>query len=110
MHAKRRFERFDPVTVRAAARLVRYARCQRLSASAVETYLRELALLQPMSGPDAHRALERLARRAASLGRLGVSTPFSKARVQLAQLPRSVGPDGELVCADSREPRQDLRN
>ena len=110
MHAKRRFQRFDPVTVRAAARLVRYARCQRLSASAVETYLRELALLQPLSSPDAHLALERLARRAAALGRLGVSTPFSKSRVQLTQLPRHISQDGELVRADSGDPRRELRN
>jgi hypothetical protein len=102
MHAKRRYERFDPVTVRAAARLIRFAQARGLSNAGLEAYLRELALLQPLAGPEAHRALERVAQRLAAFGRLGVSTPFNKQRILLAQLPEPARLTLEAPTADCR--------
>lgn len=102
MHAKRRFERFDPVTVRAAARLVRFAQAQQLSAEGLDVYLRELALLQPLARPKAHQALARLARRLASFGRLGVSTPFNKQRILQTRFADPVRLALEAPAADCR--------
>ena len=48
-----RYERFEPVTVRAAARVVRLGRARLLSEGEVAFYVRELALLDRYDGAPA---------------------------------------------------------
>jgi hypothetical protein len=73
---RRRFERFDPVTVRAAARVIRISWLGRVSEAEVFCYLLHLADLQPGHGPGAVHRLWRLGRHRAALGDRGVPTKF----------------------------------
>jgi hypothetical protein len=59
-------KRFEPVTLRAAARVVRLYRAGELTGAEVTTYLRELAGLDAYAGPEDAAALWRLAGRDAS--------------------------------------------
>ena len=68
MQRSKPFERFDPVTVRAATRVVRLGAVQHLPEWEVRYYLRELALMEPGAGRSAPRGLWRLARRRAAFG------------------------------------------
>ncbi len=64
----KRYERFEPVTVRAAARLLRAGRTGLLSAAEADFYLEELVALDAHAGPGARPGLRRLAQRAARGG------------------------------------------
>lgn len=59
---ERRFERFHPMTVRAAGRLARLAQGGQLSRREIDCYLRELVAMEPRSSEQAVRRLKRLAR------------------------------------------------
>lgn len=72
----RRFERFDPVTVRAAARVIRVGWLGRVSPAEVRCFLQHLADLHPGPGVRSARRLERLARWRAALGDRGVPAKF----------------------------------
>jgi hypothetical protein len=76
----RRFERFDPVTVRAAARVIRVGRLGRVSPAEVRCFLQHLADLHPGQGIRAVGRLHRLARWRASLGDRGVPPKFHMRR------------------------------
>ncbi len=69
MERQRRFNRFDPVTVRAAARLVTMGECGRLAPYEVAHYLRELADMVSAAQRGSHLSLGRLARLRAAFGR-----------------------------------------
>lgn len=73
MERMTKFNRFDPVTVRAAARLVRLEQLGRLHPGELDWYLRELAMLSAGAALPATRELRRLATRQAAFGRTGVS-------------------------------------
>ena len=64
----KRYERFEPVTVRAAARLLKAGRAGLLFAAEAEFYLEELVALDAHAGSGARPGLRRLARRAARGG------------------------------------------
>ena len=72
MQRNRRFDRFDPVTIRAAARVIRMGTRGHLSQCDVAAYIEELAHIDTSGQPGAHRSLWRLARRRSELGRNGV--------------------------------------
>jgi hypothetical protein len=78
----RRFERFDPVTVRAAARVIRIGWLGRLSAAEVRCFILHLADLSPGNGTRAARPLTRLARRKAAQGDHGVPPIFRLRRTR----------------------------
>src|SRR4051812_11748619 len=59
----KRYHRFEPITVRAAARLVRLARFNGITGREVLYYVRELAELDRSAGTGAHRRLMLLAKR-----------------------------------------------
>lgn len=71
-----RFERFDPVTVRAAARVIRIGWLGRLSAAEIRCFILHLADLHPANGTRAAGTLTQLARRKAALGHHGVPSAF----------------------------------
>lgn len=77
----RRFERFDPVTVRAAARVICVGQLGRVSPAEVQSFIQHLAALHPGYGTHSVNALTRLARRRAALGDRGVPTAFRLRRV-----------------------------
>jgi hypothetical protein len=76
----RRFERFDPVTVRAAARVIRIGWLGRLSAAEIRCFILHLADLHPANGTSAAGPLTRLARRKAAQGDHGVPPIFRMRR------------------------------
>jgi hypothetical protein len=61
----RRYERFEAITVRAAARVLRLQQCGVVAAHEAEFYLRELAAMDAHAGRGAHRSLLRAAQRQA---------------------------------------------
>ena len=82
MQRSKRFERFDPVTVGAATRVVRLGAARHLPEWEVRYYLRELALMEPGAGWSAHRRLWRLARRRAAVGCGGVQPSTGRHRCE----------------------------
>lgn len=99
MLSRRRYERFDPITVRAATRVVRMGRGGRLTGAEIRYYLGELAAMEGRRDAAARRALGRLARRRACLGRAGVrpggTRPPTRRRTHRWSLPTSLS---ELGC------------
>jgi len=67
MSLTKRYQRFEPVTVRAATRVVRMGRMGRINRGEVVHYLRLLAAMDSHAGPRSGPALRRLAKRRASL-------------------------------------------
>ena len=75
------FIRFDPVTVRAAARVLHLRRLERLSAAEARSYLWNLAAMDPHACADDVRSLYRVAARRAALGNTGIaSAPAGRKR------------------------------
>lgn len=72
----RRFERFEPVTIRAAARVIRISWLGRVSPAEVQCYLLHLADLQPGRSRNAVQRLARVGRWRAALGDRGVPNNF----------------------------------
>ncbi len=68
--------RFEPLTVRAAARIVDLATAGSLPHWDARGYVRHLASTDRYAGYEASRALYRLARRRAAHGNTGVRRPF----------------------------------
>ena len=68
--------RFEPLTVRAAARIVDLARSGSVPHWDARTYVQHLASTDRYAGYEASRALYRLARRRAAHGHTGVRRPF----------------------------------
>ena len=64
----KRYERFEPVTVRAAARLLRAGRTGLLTPVEADFYLAELVALDAYAGQGAQPGLRRLAQRTARGG------------------------------------------
>jgi hypothetical protein len=62
---RRRYERFEPITVRAAARVLHLQRGGVVSAREAWFYLRELAAMDAHAGPGAFPSLARMAQRRA---------------------------------------------
>jgi hypothetical protein len=92
MTTQRRYERFHPVTVRAAGRVMQLAHAGEIGFGEAGFYVRELAALDGRFGPGAFRALQRLATREASFGRTGVPAPPRRRRTRRASLlPRERG-------------------
>jgi hypothetical protein len=73
MQRTARFTRFEPVTVRAAARVAHLARLGRLSSLEERHLLHELAATARHARRVHAKALARLARRRAALGNTGVA-------------------------------------
>lgn len=71
MQPKRTLFRFEPVTVRAAARVVSLGLRGELSPGEMAFYVAELARMEPGARPGSPRRLARLARRRAAFGRAG---------------------------------------
>jgi hypothetical protein len=86
MQRSKRFQRFDPVTVGAATRVVRLGAVQHLPKWEVQYYLRELALMEPGATEHAHRRLWRLARRRAALGGGGVQAKAGRYRCERVEV------------------------
>ena len=82
MKRTRRYERFEPVTVRAAARLAHLSHNGRIPREEISAYFRNLASLDPHAGPAAPERLHRLARRRSTLGSTGAPSQFGMARVR----------------------------
>ena len=84
-----RFHRFQPITVRAAARLMTMASRGQLAECEVEHYLKAMVATEPNARPGAHKRLKSLARRVSALGHTGVLTsPRSAAqRREVADVP-----------------------
>jgi hypothetical protein len=87
MTRRDRYHRFDPVTIRAAARVVSLGRAGHLAGWEVDYYLRELAAMEPGAGARAFRRLRRMARRWSVLGNTGV-TQASKSRRRYTPVPQ----------------------
>jgi hypothetical protein len=87
MKRQSRFEKFEPITVRAAARVLYLGRTGRLSAPQVESYVRHLAAMDPHASPVAHGRLRRVARRWSCLGGTGVPHRFQMSRRKGAGAP-----------------------
>jgi hypothetical protein len=66
---QQRYERFEPVTVRAAARVLQLQRSGVIPAADAAFYLRELATMDAHAGADSFESLLRAARRQAAAGR-----------------------------------------
>jgi hypothetical protein len=71
-----RFVRFEPVTIRAAARVIRISWLGRVSPAEVNCYLLHLADLHPGRGRSAVQRLARVGRWRAALGDQGVPNNF----------------------------------
>jgi hypothetical protein len=71
---ERRYERFERVTVRAAARLLRGRHAAGITPSEAEGYLRELTALDAHAAPAAYKSLRRLADARAPRREAGVRT------------------------------------
>ena len=80
---EKRFYRFDPVTVRAAARIVRFDRSGRFAWWEARFYLRELAAIDGHRTRGASRKLASLASRCASLALPGTRPYRSLRRVRV---------------------------
>src|SRR5579872_1227793 len=89
MQLKRRYDRFDPITVRAASRLVALWETRHLASWELDAYLRELAALVPGLGADAARPLKRIARRRSALGLAVIPNSFRNGR-RLGRMPGSI--------------------
>ncbi len=100
MESSRRFTRFDPITVRAAARLLRFAEAYGLSRAGTRAYLQELTLLERHAGADAHRGLERLARRRTVPGGPGLPVPIRRIRIRVQ--PSLAQPGADTVAPGGR--------
>jgi hypothetical protein len=72
MALTKRYQRFEPVTVRAATRLVRMARLGRITPTEVGRYIAILSAIDAHAGERGAQALCRIASRAAALGGSGV--------------------------------------
>jgi len=94
----RRFERFDPVTVRAAARVIRVGWLGRVTSAEVRCFLQHLADFHPGQGQSAVGRLNRLARWRAALGDRGVPAPF-----RLRRVPRPQPTRGTTLVRSGRE-------
>jgi hypothetical protein len=68
--APRRYERFEPVTVRAAARVLQLQRSGVIPATDAGFYLRELAAMDAHAGENAFESLLRAARRQEAVGQV----------------------------------------
>lgn len=68
--------RFEPLTVRAAARIVDLATAGSVAHWDARAYVLHLASTDRYAGSEASRALYRLARRRAAHGHTGVRRPF----------------------------------
>lgn len=88
----RRFERFEPVTIRAAARVIRISWLGRVSDAEVYCYLMHLADLQPGHGSAAVRRLGRIGRWRAALGDRGAPVNF-----RLRRSPRPMPGSGMVL-------------
>jgi hypothetical protein len=73
-HTRR--HRFEPLTVRAAARIVDLASTGSLPHWDARAYVQHLASTDRYAGGESSRALYRLARRRAAHGHTGVRRPF----------------------------------
>jgi hypothetical protein len=71
-----RRHRFEPLTVRAAARIVDLAFTGSLAQWDARAYVQHLASTDRFAGGESSRALYRLARRRAAHGHTGVRRPF----------------------------------
>jgi len=80
MQEERRYFRFEPLTVRAAARVVYLEQTGRLPLRDVRFYLRELSVMEPRAGGRARHRLRQLAERRAALGHTGVTLPARRRR------------------------------
>ena len=74
--SQHRRHRFEPLTVRAAARIVDLASAGSLPHWDARAYVQHLASTDRYAGYEASRALHRLARRRAAHGHTGVRRPF----------------------------------
>lgn len=79
---RRRYVRFEPITIRAAARVVHLGRLGCLLPGEVTFYARELACLDAHAGPSAAPVLVRLATRLSALGLTGLAPVVVLRRVQ----------------------------
>lgn len=78
---QQRHQSFEPVTVRAAARLVHFARIGRIQPYELDPYLAELVRMDTRAnGNHGLRSLRRLAFRHCALGRAAGSAPFTMTR------------------------------
>jgi hypothetical protein len=68
--------RFEPLTVRAAARIIDLATAGSVPHWDARAYVRHLASTDRYAGYESSRALHRLARRRAAHGHTGVRRPF----------------------------------
>jgi hypothetical protein len=75
-HSQIRRYRFEPLTVRAAARIVDLATSGSVPQWDARAYVQHLASTDRYAGYEASRALYRLARRRAAHGHTGVRRPF----------------------------------
>jgi hypothetical protein len=73
--AGRRYERFEPITIRAAARVVALAAAGRIETSDVAHHVAGLAILDTYNQGASPRRLFQLARRSAAFGPAGVPAP-----------------------------------
>jgi len=94
----RRFERFDPVTVRAAARVIRVGWLGRVTPVEVRCFLQHLADFHPGQGTRAVGRLSRLARWRAAHGDMGVPAAF-----RLRRVPRPQPARGGALVRSGRE-------
>lgn len=86
---KTQFDRFQPITVRAAARLMTMAARGLLAPCEVDHYLKAMVATEPDARPGAHRSLKRLAQRLSAFGKtgvLGASRP-APSRLEMADIP-----------------------
>lgn len=96
----RRFERFDPVTVRAAARVIRVGWQGRVTANEVRCFLRHLIDLHPGQRSQSVGRLTRLARWRAAMGDRGLPSTFHMHRT-----PRPLSSRGGTPMRSGRECR-----
>jgi hypothetical protein len=97
MQRESQYLRFDPITVRAATRLVRLAEAGRLPSWEVSHYLRELAAMEPGAGARARHRLYRMAHRRAALGNAGVAPVFRLRRLSRERAAAPPRRQGRLI-------------
>jgi len=101
MKRSHRFAKFEPITVRAAARVLHLERLGRLAPQEVSHYMQHLAAMDTHATSQVHERLSRVARRRSCLGNTGVPSVCGMARRER----RSSRPD----ASRSRFGRESLR-
>src|SRR5437763_6713050 len=113
MTEQKRYQRFERVTVRAAARLLRGSRAALIAASELKYYLRELVMLDAHATPAGGGSLRRLALSRSPRGEAGTREgPAATGRRGMERRDNDIpypGKDGCVPAARAHSPVHSAR-